>query len=325
MVLIRPRPSLVNSRFLKYWLNSPAIVSHIRGFRDGSVAERLNLPTIRGLPIALPPLSEQERTADTLGCLDDKIELNRRMNRTLKSIARAIFKSWFVDFDPVLEKMEGKSDDELGLPPSLADTFPSAMTSTAGTEHPEGWKCRELGDLVSERTQRVGSSREAVVLSAVSSGQLVRSDDHFNKQVYSKNLGKYKAVLRNDFAYNPSRINIGSIGMLQEDVLGAVSPVYVVFTPRQGYADFVDFLMREGSTQAWIGQLSSGSVRQSLTYRDLATIPVIIPGQESVAAFDNVLASVRASSEALEAQTSTLCRIRDELLPRLMSGEAGTR
>jgi len=100
-----------------------------------------------------------------------------------------------------------------------------------------------------------------------------------------------------------------------------VSPVYVVFTPREGYANFVDFHMREGSTQAWIGQLSSGSVRQSLAYRDLVTIPAVIPSQESVAAFDNVLASVRASSKALEAQTSTLCQVRDELLPRLLSGE----
>jgi len=195
----------------------------------------------------IPLLSReiQRVISHSLGLLDRRVELNHRTSRTLGALSRAIFKSWFVDFDPVCKKMEGKSDNELGLPPSHAAAFPPRMTSTLGIEHPEGWDCVELGDLVSERTQRVGSSPDAVVLSAVSSGQLVRSDNHFNKRVYSKDLSKYKTVLRHDLAYNPSRINIGSIGMLHEDVLGAVSPVYVVFTPRQGYADFVDFLMRE--------------------------------------------------------------------------------
>ena len=74
---------------------------HIHGQKEGSVAERLNLPTIRSLPILLPPVVDQKRIADILGSLDDKIELNRKMNETLEHMARTIFKSWFIDFDPV--------------------------------------------------------------------------------------------------------------------------------------------------------------------------------------------------------------------------------
>src|SRR2546421_722729 len=80
MVLLRPDENKANFRFLRYWLNSPLMAGHIHGFRDGTVAERLNMPTIRGLPVALPPLVEQRATASVLGSLDDKIELNRRMN-----------------------------------------------------------------------------------------------------------------------------------------------------------------------------------------------------------------------------------------------------
>lgn len=81
MVLIRPKPSVIDFRFLRYWLNSPIMASHTHGYRDGTVAERLNLPTIRALPVIVPPLFEQRAIAHILGTLDDKIELNRRMMR----------------------------------------------------------------------------------------------------------------------------------------------------------------------------------------------------------------------------------------------------
>jgi type I restriction enzyme S subunit len=90
MVLIRPDPSVADARFVRYWLNSPAMAAHVRGHRDGSVAERLNLPTIRDLPVALPPLGLQRRIADILGALDDKIELNGLMVATLREVARTL-------------------------------------------------------------------------------------------------------------------------------------------------------------------------------------------------------------------------------------------
>lgn len=99
MVLLRPAPSVIDFRFLRYWLNSPAMAIHTNGQRDGSVAERLNLPTIRGLPVAVPPIPTQRRIAHILRELDEKIELNRRMSETLEAVSRALFKSWFVDVD----------------------------------------------------------------------------------------------------------------------------------------------------------------------------------------------------------------------------------
>jgi type I restriction enzyme S subunit len=85
MVLIRPDKRRLDFSFLRHWLNSPIMAAHIHGYRDGSVAERLNLPTIRALPIVIPPLAEQKAIAAVLGALDDKIELNRRMNATLEA------------------------------------------------------------------------------------------------------------------------------------------------------------------------------------------------------------------------------------------------
>ena len=143
---------MVDFRFLCHWLNSPVMALHIHGYRDGSVAERLNLPTIRALPVALPPLSEQTAIAEILGTLDDKIELNRRMNETLEAMARALFKSWFVDFDPVRAKAEGRDP---GLPQHIADLFPDSFEESELGEVPAGWRRESMlsyADLLSGGT-----------------------------------------------------------------------------------------------------------------------------------------------------------------------------
>jgi type I restriction enzyme, S subunit len=145
MVLIRPKADVLDFRFLGYWLNSPLMASHIHGYRDGSVAERLNLPTIRALPVAAPPIQEQLAIAHILGTLDDKIELNRRMNETLAEMARALFKSWFVDFDPVHAKAEGRNP---GLPKPIADIFTNRLVDSELGEIPEGWEVKKLSDLL---------------------------------------------------------------------------------------------------------------------------------------------------------------------------------
>ena len=99
---------------------------------------------LRTLQVPLPPLSEQRAIAHILGTLDDKIELNRRMNATLEAMARALFRSWFVDFDPVRAKMEGR---DTGLPKEIADLFPDRLVDSELGEIPQGWIVASLGDL----------------------------------------------------------------------------------------------------------------------------------------------------------------------------------
>jgi type I restriction enzyme S subunit len=129
MVLLRPVPRVLDFQFLKYWINSPIMTRHVRGFRDGSVAERLNVPTIKSLAVVLPPIEEQRFIAQSLSILDQKIELNRRMNQTLEATARAGFKSWFVDYDSARAKANKFEDSKLGKIPC-------------------GWQVAELDDIV---------------------------------------------------------------------------------------------------------------------------------------------------------------------------------
>lgn len=152
MVLLRPDPAKVHPTFLRLWLNSDVMERHLSGFRDGSVAERLNMPTIRALPVPHVPLREQQAIACLLGALDDKIELNRRMNETLEATARAIFKDWFVDFGPTRAKMEGR-------PPYLAadlwSLFPDRLDDD-GT--PEGWTTWTVSDIARLHTDGLSPS-----------------------------------------------------------------------------------------------------------------------------------------------------------------------
>lgn len=239
------------------------------------------------------------------------------MNETLEGIARAIFKSWFIDFDPVRAKVEGR---DTGLPDEIADLFPDSFQDSELGEIPEGWGVIKFENLIEQKREKLGK-KKAVVLSAVAEGELVKSDEYFNKRVYSKNIDKYIAVKQWDFAFNPSRINIGSIGMLKDPIIGAVSPVYVVFRPEKLYRWFMEFSLKQQQIISWINTLASGSVRQSLSYSDFASIPSILPPESIIDRFNFLYNSFRGGIIEISEETKTLISLRDTLLPKLLSGE----
>lgn len=237
------------------------------------------------IEIAYPTsLDEQEFIVSTLASLDAKIDTNTAINQRLEQIAQAIFKSWFVD---------NVTDD---------------------------WFYVNLGSVTTEIRTRV-KEKELPVLSAVKTGNLVLSEDYFTKQVYSKDISKYIVVAPNNFAYNPARINIGSIGINDFDFTGCVSPVYVVFRTEPEYHHFFRFFIKSSNFQEEVRVRASGSVRQSLNYRDFALIEVIYPPIDVVRRFNSLYEPIHTMQRYLEEENTHLAAIRDALLPRLMSGE----
>jgi len=317
MVILRAKEPALHSRYLYLFIRSALFHSQVAALRTGSAQPQLPIRDINRIEIPIPLPDEQRAIAHILGTLDDKIELNRRINETLEAMARALFKSWFVDFDPVHAKVEGR-DPDLSTP--LTNLFPDAFEDSELGEIPNGWIGGSFGDFISQRSERVGS-RDVVVLSAVASGSLVNSDEHFTKRVYSKEINKYLVVEQGDFAYNPSRINIGSIGMLKEVIIGGVSPVYVVARPKAAYRWFLEFSLRRTHTKVWINTLASGSVRQSLSYSDFASIPCVIPTEKVVQEFNRKWTTIQEGISLREAESSTLAALRDALLPKLISDE----
>ena len=125
------------------WAYYQLLTQDINGMDSGSAIPSTSREDFYGLPVEVPPLAEQRVIAHVLGTLDDKIELNRRMNETLEEMARALFKSWFVDFEPVRAKMEGRwrrGESLPGLPAELYDLFPGRLVGSEVGEVPEGWE-----------------------------------------------------------------------------------------------------------------------------------------------------------------------------------------
>ncbi|TAM73887.1 restriction endonuclease subunit S [bacterium] len=309
--------SALDVRFLRYVIGGKAFTDYIVGVQTGTAVPHISRSQIEAFEFNLPSLPEQRAIASILGAIDDKIELNRKMSATLDAVAQALFKSWFVDFDPVRAKAERRDTD---LPKPIADLFPDSFEGSELGEIPKGWQEGSFGSIISQRSERVGR-REAVILSALASGKLARSADHFTKRVYSTKTDKYLVVERWDFAYNPSRINIGSIGMLEEKILGGVSPVYVVARPKPAYRWFLAFSLRRSYTKTWINALACGSVRQSLSYADFASIPCVVPSEAVAQEFDRTWSILQDGIRSRGAESRILAALRDTLLPKLISGE----
>jgi len=137
-------PAEVDARYLFYALQSRPARDYMKGVATGTTVRAVSIDDAELMPISIPGFAEQRRIANILGTLDDKIELNRRMNETLEEMARALFKSWFVNFDSVRAKAEGRDS---GLPAHLADLFPDRLVGSALGELPEGWSAGVIGDL----------------------------------------------------------------------------------------------------------------------------------------------------------------------------------
>ncbi len=129
---------------------------HVLSVQTGTAVPHISAQQIKEFEFLLPHLPEQRAIARILGTLDDKIELNRRMNETLEASARALFKSWFVDFDPVRAKMEGR---HTGLPQDIADLFPDRLVNSEMGKIPEGWEVFRLDQLANHHTKTTSPSR----------------------------------------------------------------------------------------------------------------------------------------------------------------------
>lgn len=290
----------VNSRFIAYLLSTAECKKWITGNAVGTTMLNLSKGILSNLPLLVPSHEDQRRIASILSSLDRKIELNNKINADLEEMAQAIFKNWFVDFEPF---KDGKFvDSELGM-------------------IPEGWKVGTLGDITKNKSAKVKERNDVKVLSPVTTGELVLSEEYFTKQVFSSSIAKYKIVNKGDFAYNPARVNIGSLGRNEFDFDGCVSPVYVVFSVLDGYENYFDLFRKTDFFKDSVASLAIGGVRQSLSYDDLSSIEVIIPSENAVEEFNNLYNQMKKTIKANKLESSRLSSLRDTLLPRLMSGE----
>lgn len=323
MVLVRPDTMRINHRYLRYWLNSPQVFGHIHGFRDGTVAERLNLPVIRGLAIAFPPLDVQEGIASTLSALDDRITLLRETNATLEAIAQALFKSWFVDFDPVRAKQQGRAPE--GMDEATAALFPDGFEESALGLVPKGWRLLALEDAYEINPAR--KLKKGVVAPYLDMAGVATSG-HAANGVTEREMGSGSKFMNGDTLLariTPCLENgkTAFVDFLADDQTGWGSTEFVILRPKAPLPPYHGYLLARHSTfrEFAIQSMSGTSGRQRVQNDVLGRFPVAVPSDAVATVFADVVGGIQRKIAANHQQAQTLATLRDTLLPRLISGQ----
>ena len=326
--VVRPRGS-VDSRYLFYYMAQPSFVEKASRAAEGTKMPRAKWEYLQALDIRVPPLAEQQAIARVLGSLDDKIELNRRMNQTLEEICRALYKFWFVDFGPVRAKLEGrwkKGKSLPGMPADMWDLWPSEFEESEIGEIPKGWKVVRLSDrFTTQYGYTAAASQEEI------GPHLLRVTD-INKShwidwssvpycsISAEELGRY-SLCEGDLVV--ARMADPGKAAIVEGEPSAVFASYLVRLKNDSLARayYTFYFLGSDSYLEYAEGARSGSVQANMNARVIVDVPYIDPPRPILDAFLDRVLPFRRRITANLIEDSTLATARDALLPKLLSGE----
>lgn len=305
----------VGSYWVKLALHSPGVRQIIDSRLNTTVQATLNLRDVAQLPIVMPPEPERRAIAHILGTLDDKIELNRRMSATLEAMARALFKSWFVDFDPVRAKAEGRDP---GLPKPLADLFPARLVDSELGEIPDGW---EVGCVDDEFELTMGQSPPGETYNEAGEGlPFYQGRADFGSRFPTRRVycTAPTRLARAGDTLISVRAPVGDINMATEEC--AIGRGVAAARHRSGSRAYTYQFMR-GLDEVFGRFEAEGTVFGSIGKKDFHAISCARPPRAAIEGFEAMLAPLDDRIDVTEREASTLAALRDALLPRLISGE----
>lgn len=325
---LRPDQNKVLPEFLVAYFRSPEgqhkLLANTSQVGVPSIAQPVTY--LRSLEIPVPPLPEQRAIAHILGTLDDKIELNRRMSETLEAMARALFKAWFVDFEPVRAKMEGRwrrGETLPGLPAHLYDLFPERLVESEWGEIPEGWEVMSLTEFSSLNpeawTKRTRPEQiQYVDLSNTKWGRIESVTNYDADDAPSR----AQRVLRPlDTIVGTVRPGNGSYALISDDGLTASTGFAVLRPLRREYAEFVYLAATARENIERLSNLADGGAYPAVRPEIVSATQVPRAGENLINEFSHQVSSMLAGIAANERESRTLATLRDTLLPRLISGE----
>ena len=325
IIRARPDPANSDSLFLYYYFNSPDGLHALDTIRRQVAVAGITGTDLSQLPVPQPTLKEQKAIAHVLGTLDDKIELNRRMNRTLEEMARAIFQDWFVDFGPTRAKMEGLDPY---LPPELWDLFPDEVVDSELGEIPEGWEVKNLGKIVEVFGGATPSTKMPEYweggthcwatpkdLSILSNPVLLDTE----RKITEAGLNKISSgLLPTGTLLLSSRAPIGYLAISEVPV--AINQGFIAMPPREAPSNWYMMLWCKASHEEIISH-ANGSTFLEISKTNFRKIPMILPGTGLLAELDKFVGSVYKRISVNQREYLALATQRDKLLPKLLSGE----
>ena len=333
-------PEKADSLFVYYVFQSPSQREHIRLHSVRTATAHANVGIFRDTPLLLPDAAEQRSITAILGGLDDKIELNWQIGDTLEKTARAIFRSWFVDFDPVRAKISGEPDEStcarFGLRRELLDLFPDSLRTTDAGDLPGGWNLSTLGEEVKRcggfiQTGPFGSQLHASDYS--SDGiPVVMPQDLTSRRVSTDRIARVPEataarlarhrLLPGDIVYS-RRGDVERHAIISKDEAGWICGTgCLLIRPGERWPSsvFLSFVLNQTATREWIVRHAVGATMPNLNTSILSGVPLLLPPTNLLRAFEEGTAPFFASKDALRAETESLAQIRDALIPELTSG-----
>ena len=285
------------------------------------------LTSLRSIVLPVPPLSDQRAIAHILGTLDDKIDLNRRMSDTLALMARALFKSWFVDFDPVRAKTEGR---DAALPKPLADLFPVGFVNSELGEIPEGWTVGTIGTVAdvidclhSKKPERRHSGLPLLQLVNIrDDGVLDMSDTYCIDEADYRNWIARMEASPSDCVIT----NVGRVGAVSQIPTGQKAALGRNMTGVRCRRDFpfptvmIEALLSHAMKAEIALKIDSGTILDALNVRNIPRLRFVRGTPAVLAQFERLCRPWRSRMEGLLAESRELAALRDALLPKFISG-----
>ena len=325
LITLRGKSDRLDNTFLKFLLQSEFVRGQIQGRGSGTTVIGIRQSELREVHLPIPPLNEQRVIAHILGSLDDKIALNRRTNRTLAELAAALFKSWFVDFDPVVAKMEGRQP--FGMDAETAALFPAAFEESEIGLAPAGWRVGsilELADLLSGGTPSTSVASywngdvpwvSAKDVSNANGLFVLETERTISAEGVERSATK---LLRKLTTVVTARGTVGSYCLLGGEM--AMNQTNYGLRSKDGISHyFVFFALAQMVEQ--LKQHAYGTIFDTITTKAFQDLKVILPAHATIQRFERRVSPLMELILMNLQQSRTLAAIRDALLPKLMAGE----
>lgn len=329
LICLRGKPGLLDNTFLRFVLQGQSVQEQLTARSSGTTVLGIRQSELRRVMLPVPPLAEQRAIAEVLVSLDDKIELNRRLNQTLEALAAAIFKAWFIDFEPVKAKAAGAKSFP-SMPQPVFDALPSSLVPAPNSpsgEVPKGWRVGVVG----EEVEVVGGSTPST--------SEPRYWDGVHCWATPKDLSKLDSPILLDTerkitdaglsGISSGLLPVGSLLLSSRAPIGYLALVRVPTAINQGFigmrcskllsAEFMLHWCQERMDD--IKGRANGTTFQEISKGSFRPMPIVVPDETTAKAFDSLVKPLYEMVAANVKENGTLAALRDSLLPKLLSGE----
>jgi type I restriction enzyme S subunit len=354
---IRVNTEITDPEYVYYWLSSEAAFNQIKRESESTGVPKINLNYLKNFPIKLPSLKTQLKIVSILGAIDNKIQLNRQTNQTLQTMAQALFKSWFVDFDPVIDnalaagnpipdeleeraarrQLQLAKADHKPLPDSIRQLFPSEfeLTEELGWV-PKGWGIKSIKELSSKLTKGTtprqsdlsGITDAAItpflkVRDITNGGDIIKNNvDHIPESI---SLGPLRrSVLKTNDILVSIAGTIGRVTVIESDLDGSNCNQAIAFIrllDNEGMLELVKLNLQSPRVQNEISSKIVQAVQANFSLTQLGEINILLPSSKILSRFSSEVKACIEKKSLASSETRQLTKLRDTLLPKLISGE----